>query len=875
MKKMTTRATRKPLALKLITLCVSAALSQMALADSGQGVDTWLGNALNPRAVYDFETRDPDGLGQNENPRTPTGLLFVDPDTVKPWTKAGDSGWGYRGNIEVGGMSTGGDDKARGFRRYKDLKDGVYLNNFHVEAENEQSAHYLEVFGGALGRDDQYAAIRFGRYNDWRVRSFFNETRHVFSTNWKSLYANDGSGNLRLSPQAVAAGVTTVVPTTAQANAVLAATPDGEISLTRKKGGIRLDMNLGDKWKVYASYSDEKREGARPFSAGSTGGAELPEPIDYDTHDFLAGLNYADDLNQLNFSVAASLFRNNIDTLTFPQANTSGFGRYDLYPDNDYYNVKGEYGRNFPDFYKGRFTAVVSLARSEQDDKLVPWTSNGGVGGAGIWATTDALWKDHADAQIDTTLVDLAFALKPVDALDVRLRGRYYETENDTKYLGCNPNPPAGATIYTWRGCTGAWFSSPANNIDNSGGAATLAAAGTGGYFSNIPYDRKELLGSLSADYRLSNFASVNGSYEYEQIERSLREVDKTKEHKFKLGYTNRAIAEAGTLRLSYEYDHRTGTDYNSAAPYMYSASGVLLAANGIYPAAGAALWSWYGYGNNTPSSWGRKFDEADRDQHILNLRYNHIITETLDAGVNLQLRRADFDDTKQGVREQQQDSINFDLNYQPSRDTSFYAFYSYQQGKQDQRNYTSGASMGGATTNNLATCTMANGYNMALLGTGAAGDPLNCLMPDPQSRMDYNFTDRNHSIGFGLRHSFGKLMIDGSYTYTDSRSKISYSAPAGNPANVYNAANTANAATKMPDIKTITNLFQLNLIYPISKEVNARLMYLYENGKYSDWHYPDDVRNMGVSNNNVFMSDGGDENYDAHVLGLFFNVAF
>ena len=37
--------------------------------------------------------------------------------------------------------------------------------------------------------------------------------------------------------------------------------------VTRKKGGVRYDLNLSDSWKGYASYTLEQREGARPFGA--------------------------------------------------------------------------------------------------------------------------------------------------------------------------------------------------------------------------------------------------------------------------------------------------------------------------------------------------------------------------------------------------------------------------------------------------------------------------------------------------------------------------------------------------------------------------------------------------------------------------------
>ena len=46
-------------------------------------------------------------------------------------------------------------------------------------------------------------------------------------------------------------------------------------------------------------------------------------------------------------------------------------GRFDLAPNNEHYNVKGEYARALPDFYRGNFTATVALGSMRQNDNLI------------------------------------------------------------------------------------------------------------------------------------------------------------------------------------------------------------------------------------------------------------------------------------------------------------------------------------------------------------------------------------------------------------------------------------------------------------------------------------------------------------------------
>jgi len=367
---MNTRPRRKILACYISLACAAMAMQQ-AHADSAYGVDTIIGNALNTGCAGG--QRDPEATPSKH---TPTGQLYGVP-YARDEAVAGTTS----GSIEIGILSNGADEKAALFRKYKDPKGGLYLNSFGMETESD-NARFLTLTGGGVGNDDQFYSLSMGRYNDWKVKAFYNETPHVFTSTYRNLWSGTGTGNLTLNPPLVAGPVAPATAATtdiAIGNAALA-TPYSELSILRKKGGVRADMNLQDNWKVFASYSNEKRQGARPFGlvsggGGGTGGVEIPESIDYNTHDFLAGIQFSDPLNSANLQASASLFRNNIDTMrvqnpmflaAVPATGlvSDPLAVFDLYPNNDYYNVKGEYARELPDMMKGRFTGVVSLSRS-------------------------------------------------------------------------------------------------------------------------------------------------------------------------------------------------------------------------------------------------------------------------------------------------------------------------------------------------------------------------------------------------------------------------------------------------------------------------------------------------------------------------------
>ncbi len=58
---------------------------------------------------------------------------------------------------------------------------------------------------------------------------------------------------------------------------------------------------------------------------------------------------------------------------------------------------------------------------------------------ANVWNTTDSLSRLSADAQIDTTLADIGIILNPARALALRAKFRYFDTDNSTEYVACNP----------------------------------------------------------------------------------------------------------------------------------------------------------------------------------------------------------------------------------------------------------------------------------------------------------------------------------------------------------------------------------------------------------------------------------------------------
>ena len=269
----------------------------------------------------------------------------------------------------------------------------------------------------------------------------------MFTSTYRSLWGDAGTGALGLT--GLTAGGTTNAATTqaAMVAAITSATPS-DLSLTRLKSRTHLDLALPANWKAFASYSRERRDGRRPFGAvfgggGGGGNLEIPEVIDDSTQNILAGLQFAGTQTNLTVQASASMFSNDIDTMTFEnplfiQTNTiAGVapttftrGQFDLYPSNNSFNFRAEVAHKFPGFFRSRVTGVVALGRSRQDDALIPWAMEPLTGGTINGVSTNGRVEHHRGAQPDhcrsadyTQLADVGLLMNPTR--DLTVRGKY------------------------------------------------------------------------------------------------------------------------------------------------------------------------------------------------------------------------------------------------------------------------------------------------------------------------------------------------------------------------------------------------------------------------------------------------------------------
>lgn len=858
---------KKPIRLLPIAAALALIGPSVVYADSAVGVDTVLGNLQSPGGLDTTRHVDEAGFSlvmEGKGPsHTPSGQLYAYPPTTPNVLERGE-GWEFSGSVEAGLVGGDANERAAGFREYADWDKGAVLNSFGLAAEKPAAATFYKLRGGGLGRDDQYLGLEAGRYNGLKLTAFYNETPHIFSTNARPLWNGVGTGNLTLPAGLVAGTHTQAAPASyAALQAAVAAAGEQELRIDRHKVGARIDTPLADGWNSFVSYTNEQREGTRPFGGGfifdfirrspsnpvgnNVFGAvtETVEPIDYTAHEFSTGLRYVGDQDRLNLNVAASLFRNNIKTLTWENPFSINFGtagtvnstswergRFALAPDNEAYNVRAEYARVLP--WQGQFSATVAVGRMNQDDDLIAPTINDGLNASGVpttyaaaiagYNTTAVLSQKTANARIDTQLVDLGWSIRPADDLTLRAKLRYYDEDNKTHYEAIDPATGKigyPALDYGLAGVFGAAFGfyNGTNNL----------------HYVSIPTSYTKSNGGLGADYQLSRLTQLGVNYEREQVERPYREVEQTNEDRLKLSINSRAL-ENGTVRASYEVAEREGGEYHADIyEHFYTSSRADY--TGAVPVHTLAEL--------------RKYDVADRQQHIVNARLNYMLREDMDAMVSLQHKLNKYSDSRYGrTGDDVIDSLNLEWSFNPAPGKSFYTFYSLQKSELEQGNIN-------------------QGVTGTRLSPNAGGDNMYPLIGAWTART----ADTNHVLGAGLAYDFGIVRLEGRYSYAWSITRQNYgyldavAATVGSGTNETQSA--AVAGNEFADMKFNLQTLDTSLVHPLDKLSALRLAYRWEKRNTVDWHY------SGLDGNQLIGQKlylgATPQDYDVSVVALYY----
>ena len=422
------------------------------------------------------------------------------------------------GSVDFGGrlFSVSG-DPARA-QRYRDLRDGPFLENFRYNGKTE--AWLFEARALHVGyRDQQYQAsvTRPGRIKAWFE---WNQTPLFYSVDSRTPYTTASPGVLRIEDGAQQAGSLAAV-------APLASRFD--LRQRRDIGRFGFSATPSRNLDLTASVSTTLRNGQMPWAAtfGFSNAVELAAPIDQRTTDMNAAAEWGNSRGSVRLQYDGSWFNNGVQTLVWdnplrltdsPTAGSSQ-GRMALWPNSTMNSVSVTGTARLPG--RSRATAYVSVGSWNQDEDLLPFTINTAIPAIPLDRTT-------AEAQAVITALNFNFTSRPADRLWLNVRFRRYDFDNQTPEFRVTSSVAYDQSLQT----------------------SLLGGTEAFGYIRNWL--------DADASYDLTRFAAVRVGYGLEDVERSFRLTEATTEHTFRA-----SIDSAGNNHLSlrgvYEHGTRTG----------------------------------------------------------------------------------------------------------------------------------------------------------------------------------------------------------------------------------------------------------------------------------------------------------------------------
>lgn len=693
--------------------------------------------------------------------------------------------------IEIGIANVSGDSFK--FGEYSGFKDeGAYLiGNINLTSRGAPLSGvttYWTLSGTNLGLRSRNLKYEYGDQGNYRFSLEYDQLAKFRTESAQTVFNGVGSANLTLPAGWVGAG------TTAGMTQLTGNLKRYDVEQERKNYFFGFSKVLSQEWEIKANFRHETKEGNKVVGAviGNSGGNPrsvlIPEPVDYETNLFDATFAYTTPKAQFQLGYNASLFSNQNNSLVWQNPYTAiagwapaagfptGQGQLGLPPDNQFHQIIASGGYNFTE--TTRLTANFQYGRMTQDQAFLPYTVNPAL------LVTTPLPRGSLDGRIDNTLLSLALTTRPLPKLNLRASYRYDDRDNKT---------PQAQYLYI--------------GGDSTNQAVTLASDRAR---TNLPISYKQNQLKLDADYAIMARTKLNAGYDYEEIERSFAEVDKTREHTYRIGL-RRGFAETISGGLSYAHSERKNTGYRDV-PFLNSYSPQYIATL----APGTQF-------DNHPLL--RKFTYADRDRDKVRLAVNASPHELVSLQFSADYNQDDYKNSILGLTGTKSQSYTLDASIAPRENLTIYAFYTYDNFASDQkgRTFTAATKLAQATP----VVSASDWYNTS--------------------------DDRADTIGLGFKMAKvgGRLDLGGDYVYSQATGKINTIFPGALP---------------MPDLVSRLNRLHLYGDYQLQKNSSVKLSLIHESLRIADWAY-DNVNPNTLAN--VMTTGQLSPNYTINLIGI------
>src|SRR4051812_40941182 len=337
----------------------------------------------------------------------------------------GNIDFGYRGSSFTG-------DEAR-YNRYRDLRDGGYIDHFRFARENETMAFRAEA--NNVGYRDQRYYADLQSIGKLKATFEFN-SNPLTQVQARGYFSGAGSNTLTIND----AAQTAIQANPLNAESALATYGNNyNIENRRDLANFNMIYTAARDVDVKVQLRNTKRDGTnlQDFGFGNSPGnmmvLDMPVPVDDRTTDLRTRLEWANQRGLLAVGYDASWYNQHNAAFTFdnPQrvsdSATAGpaFGRAALMPTNSMntFNVNGSYKVA----KRARALAAVSYGTMDQNEALLPHTTNTAL------ANVPGLPRASAEAKVNVMSTVLGFNARPSADLWVNARFRYYDYNNKTE----------------------------------------------------------------------------------------------------------------------------------------------------------------------------------------------------------------------------------------------------------------------------------------------------------------------------------------------------------------------------------------------------------------------------------------------------------
>ena len=341
----------------------------------------------------------------------------------------------------------------------------------------------------------------------------------------------------------------------------------------------------------------------------------MVQPVDYVTDDVDVSVSYNAKKWQANLAYYGSIFSNNNTQLSWLNAYTPIVADADsaqlaLPPDNLFHQFVLSAGYQLGD--SSHLSGDIAVGRMEQNESFLAATQNGS-----ILATLPSLPADSANAEVNTLDAKIKYMSMLTDKLRLNASYAYNDRDNKTPQLS-----------YDW--------------VTTDTFAATPR--------TNLPYSFTRSLAKVSADYKVAKSTKLGLGYDMDTQQRTLQEVDKTKENTLWGRIRVRSI-ENLFLELKLAQSERDGSTYTVVST--------------IDPPENILL---------------RKYNMADRVRNTIRLHANITPQSRYAIGLNLDIADDDYEQSALGLTESRDVSLNADISAMLTEKTSANFFIGRQQ---------------------------------------------------------------------------------------------------------------------------------------------------------------------------------------------------